>query len=80
MDAHEHVSAACRAPAARGASRRSRVARVRKWFDNSGYLTFGRFGRYEYHNSDQCILRARQVHGHIRAMADQGDPSPLELP
>lgn len=58
----------------------SRVARVRKWFDNSGYLTFGRFGRYEYHNSDQCILRARQVHGHIRAMADQGDPSPLELP
>ena len=57
----------------------ARVARVRKWFDHSGYLTFGRFGRYEYHNSDQCIMRARQVHQHIRGMAEQGDPSPLDL-
>ena len=57
-----------------------RVARVRKWFDESGYLTFGRFGRYEYHNSDQCVQRAKQVHAHIQAMAKTGDPATLELP
>ena len=57
-----------------------RVARVRRWFDESGYLTFGRFGRYEYHNSDQCVQRAKQVHAHIQAMAKTGDPATLELP
>lgn len=58
---------------------RDRIGRVRKWFDESGYLTFGRFGRYEYHNSDQCIARARQVHAHIRAVAQSGVPTPLRL-
>jgi len=58
----------------------ARVARVRKWFDESGYLTFGRFGRYEYHNSDQCVERAMQVRSHIQEMAKSGDPSPLQLP
>jgi protoporphyrinogen oxidase len=57
-----------------------RIGRVRKWFDDSGYLTFGRFGRYEYHNSDQCIARAMQVHQHIRGMAATGDRPPLRLP
>ena len=57
----------------------ARVERVRKWFDNSGYLTFGRFGRYEYHNSDQCVKRAMQVHQHIRSMAESGDRPALEL-
>ena len=57
----------------------ARVERVRKWFDNSGYLTFGRFGRYEYHNSDQCVKRAMQVHQHIRSMAEGGDRPALEL-
>ena len=52
-----------------------RIARVRQWFDNSGYITFGRFGRYEYHNSDQCIARAMEVHEHIREIADSGDPA-----
>ena len=58
---------------------RARVERVRKWFDESGYLTFGRFGRYEYHNSDQCVARAMQVHEHIAAMAKTGTPKPLQL-
>ena len=49
-----------------------RIARVREWFDKSGYITFGRFGRYEYHNSDQCIARAMEVHGHIREIAASG--------
>lgn len=57
----------------------SRIGRVRQWFDASGYLTFGRFGRYEYHNSDQCIARAMQVHEHIRTVARTGIPQPLRL-
>jgi len=57
----------------------ARIGRVRKWFDDSGYLTFGRFGRYEYHNSDQCIGRAMQVHEHIRAQAKTGARQTLRL-
>ena len=57
----------------------ARIARVRKWFDSSGYITFGRFGRYEYHNSDQCIARAMQVHQHIEAIARSGAPAPVKL-
>ena len=52
-----------------------RIARVRDWFDGSGYVTFGRFGRYEYHNSDQCISRAMEVHAHIRDIAGTGAPA-----
>ncbi len=50
-----------------------RVDKVRDWFDASGYITFGRFGRYEYHNSDQCIARAFEVFEHIREIAKSGD-------
>ena len=53
----------------------ARIARVRAWFDTSGYITFGRFGRYEYHNSDQCVARAMQVHAHIREIAANGAPA-----
>lgn len=53
----------------------ARIGRVRGWFDRSGYITFGRFGRYEYHNSDQCIARAMQVHSHVREIARTGDPA-----
>jgi len=52
----------------------ARIGRVRAWFDNSGYITFGRFGRYEYHNSDQCIARAIEVHAHIAEIARTGAP------
>ena len=52
-----------------------RIQRVRQWFDSSGYITFGRFGRYEYHNSDQCIARAMEVHTHIREIAASGSPA-----
>ncbi|MBL9077679.1 MAG: NAD(P)-binding protein [Planctomycetes bacterium] len=57
----------------------ARIGRVRRWFDQSGYLTFGRFGRYEYHNSDQCVGRAMQVHEHIRTLARTGTRVPLQL-
>jgi protoporphyrinogen oxidase len=52
-----------------------RIARVRAWFDQSGYVTFGRFGRYEYHNSDQCIARAMEVQQHVRTIAQSGAPA-----
>ncbi|MBL8730981.1 MAG: FAD-dependent oxidoreductase [Planctomycetes bacterium] len=58
---------------------RARIQRVRSWFDHSGYLTFGRFGRYEYHNSDQCVARAMQVHEHVRELARTGTRAPLRL-
>ncbi len=49
-----------------------RVDRVRDWFDKSGMVTFGRFGRYEYHNSDMCVARAMQAHEHISEIAASG--------
>jgi protoporphyrinogen oxidase len=52
-----------------------RIGRVRAWFDRSGYITFGRFGRYEYHNSDQCVARAMEVADHVRAIAASGGPA-----
>ncbi|HLQ37906.1 MAG TPA: FAD-dependent oxidoreductase [Planctomycetota bacterium] len=57
----------------------ARIGRVRAWFDNSGYITFGRFGRYEYHNSDQCIARAIEVHAHIAEIARTGAPAAPRL-
>ncbi len=53
----------------------ARIARVREWFDQSGYITFGRFGRYEYHNSDQCIARAMEVRAHVEEIAQAGTPA-----
>ena len=30
-----------------------------------GFWTLGRFGRYEYHNSDQCLARAMDLHARM---------------
>jgi protoporphyrinogen oxidase len=30
-----------------------------------GFHAIGRFGRYEYHNSDQCLMRAYQLHARM---------------
>ncbi|MFQ5505223.1 MAG: protoporphyrinogen/coproporphyrinogen oxidase [Planctomycetota bacterium] len=57
----------------------ARIRRVREWFDRSGMLTIGRFGRYEYHNSDQCIMRAGQAHAQIRRMAESGLVEPFVI-
>jgi len=56
-----------------------RIARIRQWFDQSGILTVGRFGRYEYHNSDQCIARAFEAHTQIRELAQTGTPKPFHF-
>jgi protoporphyrinogen oxidase len=55
----------------------ARIARVRAWFDASGLITLGRFGRYEYHNSDQCIRRAFEAHAQIQVLAASGVPQPF---
>jgi len=43
----------------------ARIGRVRAWFRQLRLHHLRRFGRYEYHNSDQCIARAIEVHAHI---------------
>jgi hypothetical protein len=29
--------------------------------DEAGLITLGRFGRFEYDNSDQCVIRAKAL-------------------
>ena len=55
----------------------ARIARVRDWFDESGILTLGRFGRYEYHNSDQCVMRAHEAAAQIQKLAESGVVTPF---
>ena len=31
------------------------------WMDEVGLITLGRFGRFEYDNSDQCVIRAKAL-------------------
>ena len=57
----------------------ARIAKIREYLDHSGLLSIGRFARYEYHNSDQCIQQAFQVAAHVERYAASGDPEPLEL-
>jgi len=41
---------------------------VVSWCDNQpGFHAVGRFGRYEYHNSDQCLARAMDLHASMAA-------------
>ena len=37
-----------------------------------GLHTLGRFGRYEYHNSDQCLARAMDLHAQLIPVLAQG--------
>ena len=55
----------------------ARIQRVREWFDASGMLTVGRFGRYEYHNSDQCIMRAFEAVKQIETLSQSGIVEPF---
>jgi protoporphyrinogen oxidase len=38
-----------------------RRATVLGWIEQHGLVTLGRFGRFEYDNSDQCVIKARQL-------------------
>ena len=31
------------------------------WLEEQGLTPLGRFGRYEYDNSDQCVIKAREL-------------------
>ena len=31
------------------------------WFEAQGIVQLGRFGRFEYDNSDQCVIKSREL-------------------
>ena len=37
-----------------------------------GFHAIGRFGRYEYHNSDQCLARAMDLHASLKPVLAKG--------
>jgi hypothetical protein len=38
--------------------------------ESEGLLPLGRFGRYDYDNSDQCVAKARALAARLRAHSD----------
>lgn len=43
-----------------------------EWLAQVGLHPLGRFGRYEYHNSDQCVIQARELAETLAAEAVRG--------
>jgi len=43
-----------------------------EWLDSIGLVTLGRFGRFEYDNSDQCVIKARELASRLSAAAVRG--------
>jgi len=56
---YDHRLEACRAEAIR-------------WCEASGIVPLGRFGRYDYFNSDQCVIAARRLAGSLLEHARTG--------
>jgi protoporphyrinogen oxidase len=50
----------------------ARRAAIFAWLDGFGLVTLGRFGRFEYDNSDQCVIKARELAGRLLARARAG--------
>jgi len=47
--------------------------RILDCLDNlGGFHAIGRFGRYEYHNSDQCLARAMDLHASLKPVLAKG--------
>ena len=42
------------------------------WCKSNGIVPLGRFGRYDYFNSDQCVIAAREEADRIAALAKSG--------
>lgn len=42
------------------------------WLDSQGVLQLGRFGRFEYDNSDQCVIKSRALARQLLARAESG--------
>ncbi len=40
-----------------------------EWLEANGIEPLGRFGRYDYHNSDQCVIAARELARRLGAQA-----------
>ncbi len=49
-----------------------RRAAVLGWLDAEGLIPLGRFGRFEYDNSDQCVVKARELAERLLARARAG--------
>jgi protoporphyrinogen oxidase len=43
-----------------------------EWLEKAGLTPLGRFGRFEYDNSDQCVIKARELAKHLLADASRG--------
>ena len=43
-----------------------------RWCDDAGLVPLGRFGRFEYDNSDQCVIKARELARTLREQAARG--------
>jgi protoporphyrinogen oxidase len=43
-----------------------------RWCEEVGLVPLGRFGRFEYDNSDQCVIKARELAGTLRQQAARG--------
>ena len=43
-----------------------------RWCEDEGILPLGRFGHYDYFNSDQCVIAAREAAGRLLARAVRG--------
>ena len=50
----------------------ARRATALDWCEQAGIVALGRFGHYDYHNSDQCVIDARKVAEKLRAQAVRG--------
>ncbi|QDU68269.1 protoporphyrinogen/coproporphyrinogen oxidase [Engelhardtia mirabilis] len=53
-----------------GFSERKRTAL--EYLDSVGVVPLGRFGKYEYHNSDQCVIEARKLADQLAGQAVKG--------
>ena len=43
-----------------------------EWLEGQGILPIGRFGRYDYDNSDQCVIKARELARRLLARSQAG--------
>jgi hypothetical protein len=44
------------------------------WLASAGIVPLGRFGRFEYDNSDQCVIKARAKAAEMLAAIEKGAP------
>jgi protoporphyrinogen oxidase len=50
----------------------ARRAKVLGWMQKVGLTPLGRFGRFEYDNSDQCVIKSRELAGELLGQAVRG--------